>query len=202
MIEKFIPVNIVRKFNNFKLLLSVIYYRKMFTLYCKTCGQKIRVYKPISVKGLEYISIGNNFKLDFGGIIEAWDNHNYKIYNPEIIIGSNVSLGKRCHIGCTNKIVIGDNVLVGSNVLIIDHNHGRTSMEEMNISPNNRELYSKGPIIIEDNVWIGENVTILSGVTVGKGTVIGANSVVTKNIDAYCVAGGNPARIIKRIEKN
>ena len=63
--------------------------------------------------------------------------------------------------------------------------------------PRSRTIYSKGPVIIGENVWIGENVCILPGVTIGKGTVIGAGAVVTKDIPPFSVAGGNPARIIK-----
>lgn len=56
---------------------------------------------------------------------------------------------------------------------------------------------SKGPIVIENDVWIGQNALILSGVTVGNGAVIGAESVVTKNVLPYEVVAGNPARHLK-----
>lgn len=59
------------------------------------------------------------------------------------------------------------------------------------------EAFSKGDIIIEDDVWIGANVTILSGVRIGQGAVIAAGSIVTKDIPAYAVAAGNPATVIK-----
>jgi len=59
------------------------------------------------------------------------------------------------------------------------------------------EAQTKGPIILEDDVWIGENVLILSGVTLGKGTVVAAGSVVVKNTPPYSIAGGNPAKVIK-----
>ncbi len=54
----------------------------------------------------------------------------------------------------------------------------------------------KGPVSIGHNVWIGDNVIILSGVTIGNGAVIGAAAVVTKNVPAYAIAVGNPARVI------
>lgn len=57
--------------------------------------------------------------------------------------------------------------------------------------------YTKGPIIIEDDVWIGRGCTILSGVILGKGSVIGAGSVVTKDVPPYAVVAGSPAKVIK-----
>ena len=56
----------------------------------------------------------------------------------------------------------------------------------------------KGDTVIGNDVWIGKNVTILPGVHIGDGAIIGANSVVTKDIPAYHIAGGNPCKIIRK----
>ncbi len=63
--------------------------------------------------------------------------------------------------------------------------------------PNVQDHVSKGNIIIGNDVWIGSNAFIMSGVTIGNGAVIAAESVVTKNIPAYAIAAGVPARIVK-----
>jgi galactoside O-acetyltransferase len=55
------------------------------------------------------------------------------------------------------------------------------------------------PIKIGDNAWIGINCIILKGVTIGEGAIIGAGSVVTRDIPAWTIAGGNPAKVIKEI---
>ena len=52
-------------------------------------------------------------------------------------------------------------------------------------------------VTIEDNVWIGMRCIILPGVRIGAGAIIAAGSIVTKDVDSYCVFGGNPARLIK-----
>ena len=57
---------------------------------------------------------------------------------------------------------------------------------------------STAPIVIEDETWVGANVVILAGVTVGKHCIIAAGSVVTKDVPAYSVAVGNPARVVKK----
>lgn len=60
------------------------------------------------------------------------------------------------------------------------------------------ETFSKGPIVVEDDVWIGTNSLILSGVKLSKGTVVAAGSVVTKSTEPYSIVGGNPAKLIRK----
>jgi len=151
------------------------------------------------VKNPQYISIGNDFSALYNLRIEAWDGYLGDTFKPEIIIGNNVSLNTDVHIGCINKIVIGNNVLMASRIYISDHSHGLISSEELSVPPVLRKLYSKGPVIIEDNVWIGENVAILPGVRIGANSIIGANAVVTHDVPVNSVVGGNPARIIKQL---
>lgn len=55
---------------------------------------------------------------------------------------------------------------------------------------------SKGPIIVNDDVWIGENALIMSGVTIGQGAVVAAGAVVTKDVEPYAIVGGVPAKLI------
>ncbi len=55
----------------------------------------------------------------------------------------------------------------------------------------------KGGVVIGNDVWVGDEATILSGVRIGNGAVIGARSVVTKDVPAYAIAAGNPARIVR-----
>ena len=80
---------------------------------------------------------------------------------------------------------------------ITDNSHGETDYDSLSIPPIKRSITSKGSVVIGNNVWIGDKVTILPGVTVGDGVVIAANAVVTKDIPPYCIAGGNPAKILK-----
>jgi len=159
----------------------------------------IDVKKPLHIIGYDYIKIGHNFAASYDVRIEAYDNRNGDTFDPSISFGDNVYLNSRTHIGSINKIEIGDGFLAGADVMIIDHDHGNAKdINSLKIKPGDRKLYSKGPIIIGNNVWVGEKATILGGVTIGDGVVIGANTVITKNIPSYSVAVGNPARIIKR----
>ena len=67
----------------------------------------------------------------------------------------------------------------------------------LDIAPDFRPLSSKGPVLIDDNVWIGEKSSIMPGVHIGKGVIVAANSVVTKDVPPYCVVAGIPATIVK-----
>lgn len=118
--------------------------------------------------------------------------------NPVLIIGDDCNFGAFTHITCSNKIIIKNNLLSGKWVTISDNNHGNTDLDSLSIHPIEREIVSKGSVIIEDDVWIGDKVTILSNVVIGKGAVVAANSVVTKSVPSYSVVAGNPAKIIKK----
>ncbi|POY34905.1 acyltransferase [Solitalea longa] len=154
--------------------------------------------KPVYLQGGKYIIIGKNFHSHPRLRIEAIDSYRNKVYQPKIKIGNNVSFNFNCHVAAINKILIKDNVLIGSNVLITDHSHGDTSKENLNTIVVERPLYSKGPVIIEENVWIGENVSVLPGVTIGKNSIIGANTVVSKNVPPDVIVVGNPMRVLMR----
>lgn len=157
---------------------------------------------PLYLKGGKYITIGDTFACGQRLRLECWDYYKGIPHTPKILIMNNVNIGHDCHIGAINEIYIGNNVLIGSKVYISDHSHGNTSYEDLLKTPIERPLYSKGKVIIEDNVWIGEGVVILPAVTIGENCIIGANAVVTKDFPPNCIIGGNPAKIIRVINKN
>ena len=162
-------------------------------------GTNFIVRGKIKIIGGQFIHIGNNFYAGPECRIEAWERYNDKRFSPKITIGNGVRINSKCHIGAINCIQIGNNVLFGSNVFITDHSHGRCIEAENDIAPSDRDLFSKGPVVIEDNVWLCENVIILPGVHVGRGCIIGAGAVVTKDVPPYSVVVGNPAKVVKQI---
>ena len=162
-------------------------------------GENILIRYPLYLKGGKYIRLGDNVEIDRGFKLEAWSEYLNQKFKPEIYIGNNVSIQKDCHIGAINKIIIGDNVLIASRVFITDHSHGEINGNSSLVPPKSRELFSKGPVIVKKNVWIGEGVVILPGVTIGENSIIGANTVVTRSIPKNSIIVGNPARIIKSL---
>ena len=131
-------------------------------------------------------------------------------HGGKIVIGKNCYVGEMSKIWSSIEITIGNNVLIAHNVNIIDNNsHPTNNYERRNHYKN---IYTNGhpkeidlrekPIKINDDVWIGFNSIILKGVTIGEGAIVAAGSVVTKDIPPFTVAAGNPARVVKHINKD
>lgn len=109
--------------------------------------------------------------------------------SPEgkIIIGNHVGMSG-VSIVSNKSVKIGNHVLIGANCTIGDRD-----------GHSDRYASSSKPIELKDYVWLGMNVTVLKGVTIGEHSIIGANSIVTKDIPAFCIAAGNPCKVIKTI---
>lgn len=151
------------------------------------------------VNNPKYVSIGKNFWAGENVKIEVWPFYSGKDtgYNPNVIIGDDVFITDNSYISCLNEIHIGDGVLIGPNTFITDNFHGDSRKLEANVKPIDRKLYTKGRVVIGDNVWIGRNVCIMPNVIIGKGSIIGANSVVTHDVKENSIMVGCPARNIK-----
>lgn len=116
----------------------------------------------------------------------------------QIIIGNNVTINQGSYVISNEYIEIGSNTIIGEYVSIRDNDH----------TWNNPDIcirdqgYTNIKTLIGIDVWIGRGAVICKGVEIGNGAVIGANSVVTKNVEAYSVVVGCPAKKIKMREQN
>lgn len=147
------------------------------------------------------VTIGDNLYISSGwGINALCANKRGVIYATEgasIIIGNNVGMSSPV-LWAHNKIVIGNYVKIGGNCILID-----TDSHNIDYKIRRGQYTDWGvakPIVIEDDVFIGVNCIILKGVTIGARSIIAAGSVVTKSIPSDCIAGGNPAKIIKYLD--
>lgn len=202
----YIIISIINIFFNYKIKLwlnkifSLIYslwISKQFT----HIGKHVRFNGRLTLLGASYIHIQDQSTFGYGCILTAWDNYGIQKLTPNISIGENSHFGEYNHITAINSISIGNGVLTGRWVTITDNAHGKSDYDNLCIEPHKRDLYSKGPVVIEDNVWIGDKVSVMPNVRIGKSSIIAANSVVTKDVPPFSVVAGSPAKIIKTITK-
>lgn len=180
-------------------VLCNIFYTQFMRKHFSVIGVNPFIMRKVRLIGGQNIVIGDNFYCYWGVRMETYNKHLHKTFKPILLIGDNVSFNPDCHIACVEKIEIGNNVLFASRVFVTDHFHGDTSMYSLKVPPHLRELRTKGPVVIKDNVWLGEGVAIMPGVTIGVNVIVGANSVVTKDVPDNAVVAGVPAKVIKII---
>ena len=114
----------------------------------------------------------------------------------ELEIGDEVFINSDCRFACGGGIQIGDYCQIGNRVSLetIDH-------QLMPVVGGKRPSES-APIHVEDHVWIGSGAIVLPGVTIGEGAVVAAGAVVTKDVSAFTVVGGVPAKLLRRLPVN
>ncbi|HHQ4611699.1 TPA: acyltransferase [Aeromonas veronii] len=118
---------------------------------------------------------------------------------------SNISIGRNVVVRPSTmffadqyaQIIIEDNVMMGAGVHFYVNNH---KFDRRDIPLIEQGYYPSKDIIVREGAWIGANSIILPGVVIGKNAVIGAGSIVTKSVQDFCVAAGNPAKIIKELK--
>lgn len=151
----------------------------------------------------QHVFVGSRaviFQWDGGGPVELGDR-------TQMLDGAFVETGQggiirvgarsRIHRGShliayKEPILIGNDVGIAQNCALYSYNHGIAAGRPISQQP----LESRGPIIIEDYVWLGVGAIVLDGVRIGTGAVIGAGAVVTRDVPAGAIAVGAPARVV------
>jgi virginiamycin A acetyltransferase len=116
--------------------------------------------------------------------IISWDARKWNGDLPAITIGKCCSIARNCTFSLCNHLTNRISTIPSQRSLFA-HKQG------------NLHSYSKGDIIVGNDVWIGANCTIMDGLTIANGAVVAAGSVVVKSVPPYAIVGGNPAKIIK-----
>jgi len=167
-------------------------------------GFTLDLNKPNAQK--KYLKVGGDTMLACSVIFESGEG--------EVTIGRGTYIGTS-KIICRSRIEIEDNVFIAWGCYLYDHDSHSIDYRERQldiiqqladlksgknfIENKNWAVVNSKPIKICSNAWIGMHSIILKGVTVGEGAIIAAGSVVTKDVPAWTIAGGNPARVVKEI---
>ncbi len=156
-------------------------------------------------EGRRYLEIGEDCIVAGKFIFES--QNGYVRVGDHSYIGSSTFISR-------SSITVGENVTIAWGCTIYDHDSHSIdySLRRKDIDNQLVDMRMGGgvgvrnkewdwvntkPIVIEDDAWIGMNCIILKGVTIGKGAIVGAGSVVTKDVPAWTLVAGNPARVIK-----
>lgn len=149
------------------------------------------------------VKIGKDvFLNDFINLYGCSIGDNTKI-GPFVEIQKNAFIGANCkiqsHTFICEGVTIEDNVFVGHGVMFTNDLYPRSTNPSGGLQT--EADWQVIPTLIKKGVSIGSNATILCGITIGEGSIIGAGSVVTKEIPKQVIVAGNPARIIRNIER-
>ena len=162
-------------------------------------GDKSIIKPFLNSSNEKYISIGKNVNIgSFCRITVSTEFGGYKVKSNNDIrlkIGNNVDVGNNSFISANNNIDIGNNIIMSSYVFISDHDHGFGDIDR---NLHQQPLSEGGYVKIGNNVFLGVKCSVLKNVSIGQHSVIAANAVVTRDIPAYSVAAGNPAKVIKK----
>ncbi len=146
-------------------------------------GSDVKVYDFVNLYGCE---VGEHSKI--GTFVE---------------IQKNARVGRNCkissHTFICEGVTIEDDVFVGHNVTFINDLYPRATAADGHVQ--NEEDWSVVPTRVKRGASIGSSVTILGGITIGEEAMVGAGSVVTKDVPSRAVVAGNPARVLRTIEK-
>ena len=162
----------------------------------KKFGHNSVIKWPFKVWNKNYIEIGSNVFVAENSFFSISKTSDKK---PILKIGDSVCIGSNFFVACIDEIVIENNVLLSDRIFISDHIH---DYHDVNRPVINQSLLARGRVKIKSGAFIGINSVIMPGVTIGYNSVVGASSVVISDVPDYCVATGNPARIIKQYDIN
>ena len=205
-----------RYFNLFPILKHILYRnwnRFLLCLHGVECGKNANIFDKVYIKGCGKVKIGDDFVFSSGASINPiCRNIRGALYtmspNACIEIGDRVGISSAC-LWAKERITIGNDVNIGGDCIIIDNDaHPIDYIQRRSLYIKEAGLeafYSKiisSPVEIGDDVWIGARCIILKGVHVGARSIIAAGSVVTKDIPADVIAGGNPCKVIRILDNN
>ncbi|HXB75636.1 MAG TPA: acyltransferase [Candidatus Acidoferrales bacterium] len=177
-------------------LCVVVYRGPLFRSACESVGKRLYLELLPNINGHTHIRIGDDVRIS--GALSIVSGR--VLDHPELIVGNRVFLGHQVALCVSRGIVIEDDVLVAAQCYIADNDNHPTDMESriQGMPPRPEGIRS---VRICRGAWIGRCSHILKGVTIGEGAIVAAGSVVVKDVPPFTVVAGNPARVVKELER-
>ena len=144
-------------------------------------------------RGVELYARRGYGRLVLGRWLHLGANTALRCHEGTLSLGDKGVLARDVSINCYLDVEIGAAALIADSVYISDFDHKFSSLS----TPIKDQGIAKARVRIGPDVWLGTKVTVSRGVVIGEGAVVGANAVVTRDLPAYCVAVGVPARVVK-----
>ena len=145
-------------------------------------GRDVRIYAFVNLYGCE---IGDETKI--GTFVEI---------QKGVRIGRRVKVSS--HTFICEGVTIEDEAFIGHGVVFINDKYPRSTNPDGSLQVESD--WTILPTIVERRASIGSNATIMAGVSIGEGAIVGAGSVVTRDVPAFTIVAGNPAKVLRRIE--
>lgn len=152
----------------------------------KACPPTVVIEPGALIFHPENVSLGENVYVGHYAILKGY-------YKNELVVGDGAWIGQGAFLHAGGGIRIGAGVGIGPQVKILTSTHG---------DPGDGRPIMEGelvfaPVVIEEGCDLGVGAIVLPGITIGRGAQIGAGAVVTKDVPAYAVVAGNPARVLR-----
>ncbi|MCF7837141.1 MAG: acyltransferase [Candidatus Marinimicrobia bacterium] len=175
----------------------------------KSCGRGVVFGARLTLRHPHKIELGAGTVLDDNVVLDAkgTDNEGIRIgqgafigrdtilscKNGDIILGDRVNLGFRCEIFSGSRVELADSVLVAAYTYLVGGGH---PADRLDVPVLEQGHFSRG-IHVETGVWLGAGVIVLDGLRIGAHAIIGAGAVVSRDVPAYHIAAGVPARLVR-----
>lgn len=173
--------------------LTFAWRKPLFRAHCATAGRGLRLDFVPRVVGRPRIVVGDDVTFSGPIMITATGPE----ASQEIVFSDHCWVGHMTSFQVAGRIEIGERAAIAAYCYIADNDaHARAFGARLSGAPPSPEEIA--PVRIGRAAWIGRGSMILKGVTIGDGAIVGAGSVVTSDVPAFCVALGNPARIVRR----
>ena len=158
-------------------------------------GEGSIVHPPALIINPHRVHMGAGVVVHPGAFFSVVEENEGKRYDGRLVIGDRVRIGFDVSIGVSGLVEIGDDVLTADRVYIGDTYH---EYRDVTRPVGRQGIADPRPVSIGRGAFLGVGCAVLQGVTIGEGAYVGANAVVTRDVPAFSLVVGNPARVVRR----